>query len=96
MIWPAFVVGPLGAALAGVVSRDVAAGAARRERGDDSIGATAPPGVTGLILVAAVVVGALGLLAPPVSVVVAGGLAGLWLARRRRAERKHEGLRVLR
>ena len=33
---------------------------------------------------------------PPVSLVAAVALAWLWFNRRRQAERKHEGLRVLR
>ena len=95
-IWPAFIVGLLGAGLAAVVSRDVAAGAGRRARGGTEIGASAPLGVTALVVLAAVVVAALSLVAPPFSLVALVALAWIWLMRRRRAEQKHEGLRVLR
>jgi hypothetical protein len=95
-IWPAFIVGLLGAGLAAVVARDVAAGAGRRARGGTEIEASAPLGVTALVVLAAVVVAALSLVAPPFSLVALVALAWIWLIRRRRAEQKHEGLRVLR
>lgn len=95
-IWPAFVVGPLGAGLAAVVARDVAAGAGRRARRGTEIEASAPLGVTALVVLAAVVVGVTGLVAPLFSLVAFTALAWIWLMRRRRAEQKHEGLRVLR
>lgn len=95
-IWPAFLIGTLGAGLAATVTRDVAAGAARRAGDQGEITTAAPPGVTLLVLLAAIVVVALSLLAPPFSLVALTALVWLWLARRRRAERKHEGLRVLR
>jgi hypothetical protein len=96
-LWPALPVGLLGAGLAATVSRDVAAGAARRQRGSPGdAAAQAPIGVTALVVVSAAVVAALSLVAPPFSLVVLLALAWLSLARRRREERKHEGLRVLR
>jgi hypothetical protein len=96
-LWPALPVGLLGAGLAATVSRDVAAGAARRQRGSPGDpAAQAPIGVTALVVVSAAVVAALSLVAPPFSLVVLLALAWLSLARRRREERKHEGLRVLR
>jgi hypothetical protein len=96
-LWPALQVGLLGAGLAATVSRDVAAGAARRQRGSPGDpAAQAPIGVTALVVVSAAVVAALSLVAPPFSLVVLLALAWLSLARRRREERKHEGLRVLR
>jgi hypothetical protein len=96
-LWPALPVGLLGAGLAATVSRDVAAGAARRQRGSPGDPpAQAPIGVTALVVVSAAVVAALSLVAPPFSLVVLLALAWLSLARRRREERKHEGLRVLR
>jgi hypothetical protein len=48
------------------------------------------------VVVFAVVVAALSLIAPPASLVVLVALGWLWLSRRRREARKHEGLRVLR
>jgi hypothetical protein len=96
-LWPALPVGLLGAGLAATVSRDVAAGAARRQHGSPAdAGVQAPTGVTAIIIVSAVVVAAVSLLAPPFSLVVLLALAWLSLSRRRREERKHEGLRVLR
>ncbi|MDP9188324.1 MAG: hypothetical protein M3O25_03645 [Actinomycetota bacterium] len=95
-VWPAFAIGLLGAGLAAMVSRDIASGAARRERGGAEIGGSAPLGVTALIVLGAIVVAALSLVVPPFSLVVLTALAWIWLMRRRRAERKHEGLRVLR
>jgi hypothetical protein len=47
-------------------------------------------------VLAAVVVAAVSLFLEPVSLVVLVALSWLWLSRRRRADRKHEGLRVLR
>ena len=96
-LWPALPVGVIGAGLAGAVSRDVASGAARRER-DRTTGVEvqAPSGVTVIFVLAAVVVAGVSLVAPPFSLVVFFGLAWLWVSRRRRADRKHEGLRVLR
>jgi hypothetical protein len=96
-LWPALPVGLLGAGLAAIVSRDVAAGAGRRQR--DSLGGTegqAPSGVLAIIVVAAVVVAGVSLVAPPFSLVALAALGWLALSRRRRQERKHEGLRVLR
>ncbi len=95
-LWPALPVGLLGAGLAAIVSRDVAAGAARRQRGAADAGAQAPAGVTAIMVAAAVVVAAVSLVAPPFSLVALLALAWLSLSRRRRDERKHEGLRVLR
>lgn len=96
-VWPALPVGVLGAGLAAAVSRDVAAGAIRRQR-DQLTGAEvqAPSGVTVIFVIAAVIVAAVSLVAEPASLVVLFALLWLWSSRRRRAERKHEGLRVLR
>lgn len=96
-VWPALPVGVLGAGVAAAVSRDVASGAVRRQ-GDEltDVQAQTPGGVTAIVVLAAVLVAALSLVAPPVSAVVLLALAWLGLSRRRREERKHEGLRVLR
>lgn len=95
--WPALPVGVLGAGLAAVVSRDVAAGAARRQQsglGGEDLQANA--GVTAIVVLAAVVIAAVSLVLKPFSLVVLAALLWLWASRRRQAERKHEGLRVLR
>jgi hypothetical protein len=96
-IWPALPIGAIGAGLAAVVTRDVAAGAIRRQR-DQRTGADvqAPSGVTVIVVLAAVVVAGVSLFLEPFSLVVLVALTWLWVSRRRRAERKHEGLRVLR
>ena len=96
-VWPALPVGVLGSGIAAAVTRDVAAGAIRRQR-DQVTGAEvqAPSGVTVIVVLAAVLVAGLSLVVEPVSLVVLAALAVLWFARRQRAQRKHEGLRVLR
>jgi len=83
------VFGFLGAALACVIVSDVIAGA-RRRRG-------AGTGALGFIvaMVALAIAGAT-ILFPPFALVPLIGLIWLGLARRRRAQRKYEGLRVLR
>ena len=96
-LWPALPLGLIGAGFAATVSRDVAAGATRRERGSiEELEARTPSGLTALVVLAAVVVAGLSVFVPPLSPVVFFALAWLWLSRRRRSERKHEGLRVLR
>ena len=96
-LWPALPIGVLGAGLAAIVSRDVAAGAIRRQR-DQVTGAEAqaPSGVTAIVVLAAVIVAGVSLVFEPFSLVVLVALGLLWASRRRQAERKHEGLRVLR
>ncbi len=96
-VWPALPVGILGAGLAAVVTRDVAAGAIRRQQ-DRVTGAQAqaPSGVTVIVVLAAVVVAGISLVVEPFSLLALLALTWLWVSRRRRAERKHEGLRVLR
>jgi hypothetical protein len=96
-VWPALPVGVLGAGFAAVVTRDVASGAIRRQRGQmTGADVQAPSGITVIVVVAAVVVAGLSLVLEPFSLVVLLALTWLWVSRRRRAERKHEGLRVLR
>jgi hypothetical protein len=98
-VWPAIVIGVLGAAVAAIVARDVAGGAARREGQALELEEQleAPPAtLTALIVLAAAAIALLSLLLPPVSLVAMAALSYLYLARRRREDRKHEGLRVLR
>jgi hypothetical protein len=52
--------------------------------------------VTVIFVLAAVVVAGISLILAPFSLVVLAGLLALSISRRRRAARKHEGLRVLR
>jgi hypothetical protein len=96
-VWPALPVGVIGAGLAAVVARDVASGAARRQQ-DQLTGADrqASSGVTAIVVLTAVVVAAVSLVFKPFSLLVLVALLWLWISRRRQAERKHEGLRVLR
>jgi len=96
-LWPAVPVGVIGSGIAAAVTRDVASGAARRQQ-DRMTGADmqAPGGVTLIVVVAAAIVAAVSLVLKPFSLLVLLALCWLWVSRRRRAERKHEGLRVLR
>jgi hypothetical protein len=96
-LWPALPVGVIGGGLAAIVSRDVASGAARRQ-GEGTIAANAqvPGGVTAIMVLSAAVVAGVSLVLKPFSLLVLIALTWLWVSRRRRAERKHEGLRVLR
>lgn len=79
----------IGGALGCIVISDVVHGASRRE---GSGGAA----LAFIIALAAVVVIALALLIAPAVIVVILALAWLGIARHRRAQRKHAGLRVLR
>jgi hypothetical protein len=95
-VWPAIPIGILFAGLAALVTRDIASGAARRQAGEAEVAASAPPGVVAIVVAGAGVLAILSLFVPPVSLVAAAALVWLWINRRRRDERKHEGLRVLR
>jgi hypothetical protein len=97
-LWPALPVGLIGAGLAAIVTRGVVAGAARRQQSGLAVQpqTQASGGVTAIVVLAAVVVAGVSLVLKPFSVVVLVALIWLWFARRRQAERKHEGLRVLR
>lgn len=78
----------IGAAMGCIVVSDVVYGASRREGSGGALGF-----IVGL---AALVVIAIALLVSPVVIVVVLGLLWLGIARHRRAQRKHAGLRVLR
>jgi hypothetical protein len=96
-IWPALLIGPAAAGGAALITRDVVGGAARRARPSiEDVQAQTPTGVAAIVVLAAAVVAVLSLFLPPVSLVVLAAFVWLWLSRRRREERKHEGLRVLR
>jgi len=95
-LWPALPVGILGAGLAAAVSRDVAAGAARRQHGAEGMNPQAPVAVTAWVVLAAAVVAVVSIFVQPAALVFAAALAWLAMSRRQREARKHEGLRVLR
>lgn len=78
----------LGAVVGCLVVSDVVSGASRREGGAGALGF--------LVSLAALVVVAVALLLPALTLLVLIGLAWLGFARHRRAQRKHAGLRVLR
>jgi hypothetical protein len=83
------VVAMVGAAAACLVISDLVAGAARREgSGAGALGF--------LIALAALIVVAISLVASFLVILVIIGFAWLGISRRRRAQRKHAGLRVLR
>lgn len=79
----------LGAVFACIVVSDIVSGAGRREGSG-----TAALGF--LVSLAALIVVAIAILLSPAVVLVLAALAWLGVSRRRRAQRKHAGLRVLR
>jgi hypothetical protein len=98
-LWPAIPIGVLAAGLAATVARDVAAGAARREGAAREIQTELrqpSSALTAMVVLAAVALALFSLLLPPLSLAALVALIWLAVARRRREERKHEGLRVLR
>jgi hypothetical protein len=88
--WPGYFVGAVAAIGAYVVARDVAAGASKRAS------AGSPHAVSAFIALFALVLAGLSLLYGPLALLGLLALAVLAAGRRRRAARKHEGLRVLR
>jgi hypothetical protein len=78
----------VGAVFAFLVVSDVVHGAGRREGGGGALGL--------IVALAALVVVAIAILAKPVVILILALLIWLAIARRRRAQRKHAGLRVLR
>jgi hypothetical protein len=83
------VVGAVGGWLAARVISSIVFGAAKRA--ESGIG-----GVGAIVAVTALVLAGLSILLPPVSLVALLALGWLAVARRRRADRKYEGLRSLR
>jgi hypothetical protein len=83
------IVGAIGGWLAARVISAITFGAARRaQSGVGAVGA--------IVGVAALVLAGLSILLPPVSLVALLALGWLAVARRRRSDRKYEGLRILR
>jgi hypothetical protein len=80
--------GLIGAVGACIAISDLVAGAGRREGGSGALGF--------LVALAALVVAVIALLVPIAVIPIAIGLVWLGIARHRRAQRKHAGLRVLR
>jgi hypothetical protein len=79
----------LGAVIACLVISDLVSGASRREgSGSGALGF--------LVSLAALVVVAISILIAPATLLILAALIWLGLSRRRRAQRKHAGLRVLR
>jgi hypothetical protein len=74
----------------------VPAPAARSRQDAQDRHGRAAGGVPAIVVLAALILALLSLFVPPVSLAALVALGLLWLARRRRAEQKHEGLRVLR
>lgn len=95
--WPGLVVGALATAAAALVAGEVLEGAISRASRSDSeaAGDVANTLIIGFA-VAGIVIAALALFVPPVSLVVAAGLLIVALGRRRKAGEKYEGLRILR
>jgi len=89
--WPGWPAGAAFALFSFAVVRGVTAGARARSGDEGSPSALAVPA-----LLAAVVLAGLSLAFGPVALVALAGLVYLAIARRRRADRKYEGLRVLR
>ena len=81
--------GAAGALLAAVVVSGVVAGAARREGGGAG-------GIGLMVAMAAIVLAGLSILFGPLALIALAGLLWLGAGRRRRSQRKYEGLRILR
>jgi chromate transport protein ChrA len=86
--WPGWPVGAAIAVVAFGIVNGVVAGAQARHEGASSVGV--------IVALVALVLAAVSLFLEPVSLVAVLALGWLGSARRRRAQRKYEGLRVLR
>jgi hypothetical protein len=89
--WPAWPVGALAAMLAFTVARGIVSGAQERAGEDSPPLAYAAP-----VAAAALVLAALSYFIGPISLVALVAFLWMWIQRRRLADRKHEGLRILR
>jgi hypothetical protein len=96
--WPGLVIGAVAAALAALVSYDVREGAITRAAGNEpgSWEADAANLLIVAFAAAGIVLAAICLFVPPVSLLAIAALAYLAASRRRRADEKYEGLRILR
>jgi hypothetical protein len=86
--WPGWLIGAVIAVATFGIVNGVVAGALARHEGASSIGL--------MVALAALVLGAVSLFVEPVALVALVAVIWLGSARRRRAQRKYEGLRVLR
>ena len=86
--WPGWLVGAVIAVFTFGIVNGVVAGAQARHEGASSIGM--------IVALGALVLAGLSLLWGPIALVALLGMVWLGSARRRRAQRKYEGLRVLR
>jgi len=96
--WPGLMLGGLATAFAAGISFAVLAGAIKRAKGNEP-GSKEADAANFLIIAfaaAGIVLAAVSLFAPPVSLVALAALIWLALGRRRRADQKYEGLRILR
>ena len=96
--WPGLVVGALATAAAAVIALDVLEGAIARARsqGDEQKAADAANTLQIAFVFGGMLIAALALFVPPVSLIAAAALLVLALGRRRKAGEKYEGLRILR
>jgi len=107
--WPGLIVGAIAAGLAALIATDVLEGALRRARAAGAgrggvsreAGGETPEADAANVLIlgfaaAGVIVAALALFLPPVSILAAIALAVIAIGRRRKAGEKYEGLRILR
>ena len=96
--WPGLVLGAVATALAALVSYDVLEGAIGRAKGNEP-GSKEADAANFLIVAfaaAGIVLAAVCLFVPPVSLLAVAALVYLAASRRRRADEKYEGLRILR
>jgi hypothetical protein len=89
--WPGWLAGALVALLGFFAAQGIVAGAAARARGGGSAFTLAA-----YVIAAAAILAVVSLFVSPIALVAFVGVAWLAIGRRRRAGRKHEGLRVLR
>jgi hypothetical protein len=96
--WPGLILGAVATAFAATIAWSILAGAIRRAQGNEPGSREADAANTMIVAFAGagIVLAALSLFLPPVSLVALAALAWLALSRRRRAGEKYEGLRILR
>lgn len=93
---PGVVAGALVAALAFSIGRQVAIGAGERARSGTAGAEGSSLAIAGSLALVAAAFAALATLVPPASLALLAAFAWLAVSRRRRGQRKHAGLRVLR
>jgi hypothetical protein len=96
--WPGLVAGAIATALAALVSWDVLQGALNRAKGNEP-GSKEADAANALIIgfaMAGICLAAASLFIPPISLLAVVALIWLAISRRRHADEKYEGLRILR